>query len=71
MQTKTFALKMLSSQRSGEEKPVSCCYALKQNKARQRNSRFITKQKPQNNACKTMYFKYSNNSLRQINEPLT
>lgn len=45
-QTKLFALKMLSIQISGEEKPVSGCYALKQNKARQRNSRFITKLKP-------------------------
>lgn len=46
-QTKLFALEMLSIQISGEEKPVSGCYALKQNKARQRNSRFITKLKPQ------------------------
>lgn len=43
-------------QRSEEEKPASGCYALKQNKARQRNSGFITKQNPQNNACKTMCF---------------
>jgi len=45
-QEKPLALK-ISMQIFGEENPVSACYALNQNKARQRKSRFITKWKTQ------------------------